>query len=373
MASLDSIGDGFRNDSLSLKTRALEIGRNLRACLLSGLGTVFLSALFVSPASASSTCMPGNVSKVLNAGTIVIPANAPSGTVVSTIAPADFQMRCAFLNNTPFNTTVTATLQLSVTAALAPGFADVYKTSVDGLGIRYVFNAPTCNGSNLPLSNSLLRIPCVVSGVIGGQYQDTNVTVTAIFVTYGAVKPGATTLSSVPLLAEAYEMSDNPGKLWPQSLPVYTGSATGTLNTATCSVQTQDVAVYLPTPAVRAFAAGVGAVAGRTAFHLDFTCSTGAQVSIVITDVVTPANRSNVLTLSPESTVTGIGVQVLKGDGTPVVFGPDAVGLGVVNQWLIGASPNGVLVLPMSAQYIRTGAVTPGSVKAMATFTMSYN
>jgi type 1 fimbria pilin len=64
---------------------------------------------------------------------------------------------------------------------------------------------------------------------------------------------------------------------------------------------------------------------------------------------------------------------VLKGDGTPVVFGPDEVGVGVANQWLIGDSPNGALVLPLSAQYIRTGTVTPGSLRALATFTMSYN
>lgn len=198
-----------------------------------------------------------------------------------------------------------------MTAALAPGFADVYKTAIDGLGVRFVFNAPTCNASNLPLSNSKLQILCALSGPLGGAYQDTNVTVTVIFVAYGAVKGGASTLSSIPVLSEAYISSDSPGSTWSQTA-IYTGSATGTLNTATCSVQTQDLAVFLPTLAVRAFAAGVGAVAGRTAFHLDFTCSTGAQVSIVITDAVTPANRSNVLTLSPESTVKGIGVQVLK-------------------------------------------------------------
>ena len=365
--------DRYRIDGLSLKAHVSTIGRTLRACLLSGLVTLLLSALFVTPVSAAITCNPGNVNKVLAAGTIVIPMNAPSGTVVSTVAPAGFLMNCSFLNSSPFNTSATVYIQLTVTAALAPGFTDVYKTAIDGLGVRFVFDAPACNSSNLSLSNSLLRIPCNLSGPLAGPNIVTNLTVTTIFVVYGAVKGGATTLSSIPVLSEAYETSDNVGKIWPQSSPVYTGSATGTLNTATCSVQTQDIAVHLPTPAVRAFAAGVGAVAGRTAFHLDFTCSTGAQVSIVITDVVTPANRSNVLTLSPESTVTGIGVQVLKGDGTPVVFGPDAVGVGVVNQWQIGASPNGVLVLPLSAQYIRTGAVRPGSVKAMATFTMSYN
>jgi type 1 fimbria pilin len=317
------------------------------------------------------TCKPANVGNVLSAGTIVIPMNAPSGTVVSTVAPTSFLMQCFFTNSAPFNTTGISTLQLTVTAPLAPGFADVYTTSISGLGVRFLFNAPACNASNLPLSNSLLRIPCDISGPLGGAYQNTSFSVTTVFVIYEAVKGGAAALSSIPVLSEAYEASDSPGKLWPQT-PIYTGSATGTLNAATCSVQTENVAVNLPTPALRAFA-GIGSVAGRQAFHLDFVCATGAQVSIVITDAVAPTNRSNVLTPSADSTAKGIGIQVLKADGTPVLFGPDQVGISVENQWLIGASPSGVLVLPLSAQYIRTGALTPGSVKALATFTMSYN
>jgi type 1 fimbria pilin len=364
-------GDRFRIDGLSLKASATKIGRHLRACVLTSLAAVFLSMLFVTPASASITCYPDNVSKVLTAGTIVIPMNAPSGTVVRTLAPDAFLMQCRFLSGDPVSTSGTSTLLLTVTAALAPGFADVYKTAIDGLGIRYVFNAPACNASNLSLSNSSLQIPCAIAGPLNGPYMAKNFTVTVIFVAYGAVKAGATTLSSIPAVVEQLQASDNP-KWWPQP-NLYTGSASGTINAATCSVQTQTKAVELPNPAVRAFAAGVGTVAGRKAFDLSFACSTGAQVSIVITDAVDPSNRTNILTPAPDSTVKGIGLQVLKGDGTPVVFGPDAVGTGVANQWSLGSSPNGLLVLPLSAQYIRTGTVTPGSLRALATFTMSYN
>jgi type 1 fimbria pilin len=374
MARPGRTGKRFRTGNLWLKTSVLKIGGKWRTCLLSTLSAVFFCALLPTPAFAAMTCNAASVNKVLAAGTIAIPMNAPPGTVVSTVAPAGFIMNCSFLNSSPYVTSGTATIQLTVTAALAPGFTDVYKTSIDGLGVRFIFNSPACNASNLSLSNSLLRIPCALAGPLGGPNIATNLTVTTVFVAYGAVKGGASTLSSIPMLSEAYETSDNPGRIWPQvNAPIYTGSATGTLNVATCSVQTQDLAVNLPTPAVRAFAAGVGAVAGRQAFHLDFNCAAGAQVSIVITDAVSPSNRSNVLTPSSESTAKGIGVQVLKGDGTPVLFGPDQVGASVANQWLIGSSPTGVLVLPLSAQYIRTGAITPGSIKALETFTMSYN
>src|SRR5471030_553947 len=246
----DRTGDQLRSEGSSLKAHAIKIGRQLLACLLTSLFAVFLGVLFVSPASAALTCNPGSVNKVLAAGTIVIPMNAPSGTVVSTAAPDGFVMTCSFLNTSPFNTTGTSYIQLTVSAALAPGFIDVYKTAIDGLGVRFVFNSPACNTSNVALSNSMLRIPCALSGPLAGPNIVTNLTVTTIFVVYGAVKGGATTLSSIPVLSEAYETSDNVGKIWPQSSPVYTGSATGTLNTATCSVQTQDIAVHLPTPAV---------------------------------------------------------------------------------------------------------------------------
>jgi type 1 fimbria pilin len=39
---------------------------------------------------------------------------------------------------------------------------------------------------------------------------------------------------------------------------------------------------------------------------------------------------------------------------------------------LIGDSPNGPLQVPMTARYVRIGDVSPGTVRAMATFTMSY-
>jgi type 1 fimbria pilin len=367
----DKTGGCFCIGKFLPRVNGSRTSKNLSARIVSIVMVVFFAALLSSSASAAITCNPTNVSKVLAAGTIVIPMNPAPGTVVSTVAPAGFMMNCTFLNTTPYNTSAGVYIQLSVTAALAPGFADVYKTNIDGLGVRYILSAPTCNTSNAPLQNSAMRISCSLTGTLAGPSIVTNLTVTSVFVTYGAVKGGASSLSSIPMLSQTYETTDNVGKVWNQAA-VYTGSATGALNAATCSVQTENVAVNLPTPALRAFA-GVGSVAGRQAFHLDFVCATGAQVSIVITDAVAPTNRSNVLTPSADSTAKGIGIQVLKADGTPVLFGPDQVGISVENQWLIGASPSGVLVLPLSAQYIRTGALTPGSVKALATFTMSYN
>ena len=146
----DRTTNRFRIDGLSLKASATRIGRHLHACFLTSVFAVILSMLFVTPASAAITCYPANVGKVVTAGTIVIPMNAPSGSVVRTLTPDAFQMQCAL----PNGTSGTSTIRLTLKATLAPGFTDVYKTNIDGLGIRYVFNAPECSASDLSLSNS---------------------------------------------------------------------------------------------------------------------------------------------------------------------------------------------------------------------------
>jgi type 1 fimbria pilin len=326
---------------------------------------------FSMPARAEMKCEVGNVGKVLTAGVISIPKSASIGSTVSTLPPSAFQNDCYFADTGPRPTTGTSLVNISTTATLASGYTDVYATTIAGLGVRYQFTSSDCTPASATMSNGLIVIACPFSGPLGGPYMYKDVQVTASFVLVGAVKAGASTLSSAPVLKIALESQGIAGT-WSKT-PLYTGTATGTLSTATCSVQTDALAVALPSITNRALSSGVGAVAGRQAFNLSFACSSGAQVSIVITDAVTPSNRSDVLTLAPDSTAKGVGVQILKDKGVLVLFGPDSAGPEVANQWLIGASPNGTLLLPLSAQYIRTGDVTPGSLRALATFTMSYN
>jgi type 1 fimbria pilin len=328
------------------------------------------TAFWASPAYAATFgCEANKLNKVLDAGVISIPMGATQGQTVAVLAPNPFQTECTFPAGTPATGTIISTLD--ITTAPAPGFDDVYPTSVAGLGVRYTLNAPAeCSTINVTIKNQSLVIPCAITGVPGGPHVFVDMTVTPSFVVTGTVKSGASALTSAPTIKFTYTIKDSAGS-WPKS-PLYTGVASGTLSAATCSVQTPGIAISLPNATTRAFSSGVGATAGRQAFNLSFACATGAQVSIVITDVVDPTNRTNTLKLAPDSTAKGLGVQILKSEGTPVVFGPDEAGQSVENQWLIGASPNGLLQLPLFAQYIRTGTVEAGSIKAMATFTMSY-
>jgi len=330
--------------------------------------------LFVGPLSFSAhanlSCDPGPLNMVLNAGTISVPVNATVGSTVKTVAPDAFQFLCYMPGSGGAPASATLYGDVTVTTPLAAGFSDVYQTDIAGLGIRYTFNSTDCGISNQVLANGATRLSCPFTGPLGGPLTSLNLTVTATLIVTGPIVSGASTLSTIPYISLTFRTSDGGANSWKKQ-NIYSGSATGTLIHATCSVNQPNTYVSLATANTRAFAAGAGTVFAPTPFSLTFACSAGAKVSITLTDNVNPANRSNTLQLTADSSATGVGIQVLNGSG-PVSFGPDSVTPGNTNQWLIGDSPNGLLTVPLTARYISTGPVSAGTVKALATFTMSY-
>lgn len=329
------------------------------------------STLLAAPAAhAALTCQVIGTNNVITAGSISVPANPQIGATIATLAPTQLQVSCKFLNADPPETT--ATLWPTFDSSLLPvsGFADVYQTDVLGLGIRYTFNAPACNASNVPMTNGGIKLTCPFSGPMDGPYMPINITVTPSFVATGTIPLGARTLSTVPSVSITFWTSDDPTSGWDQP-PLYTGAASGHIVHA-CSINQPNASVTLPTVNSNAFAAGVGTVASPQSFSLVFSCSSGAQVSMVLTDNTDQSNRSNVLTLTADSTAKGIGLQILNNRGALVSYGPDSSEPFTTNQWVVGASPNGPLEVPLTVRYIRTGDIAAGTVRALATFTMSY-
>ncbi|MFM0044572.1 fimbrial protein [Paraburkholderia sediminicola] len=140
---------------------------------------------------------------------------------------------------------------------------------------------------------------------------------------------------------------------------------------STCSVTSTSVAVTLP-QAYTGRLPTAGATTGATPFNLALDCSPGTRVNVTLTDASNASNTSTTLSLAPGSTATGIGLQVLNGS-TPIAYGPDSAAAGNQNQWLAGTAAGGSMTIPLTAQYVRTpGTVAPGTVKGLATFTMSY-
>jgi P pilus assembly protein, pilin FimA len=147
------------------------------------------------------------------------------------------------------------------------------------------------------------------------------------------------------------------------------------LTAQTCSVDAGSVnlSVSLGTTSAPGLAGPVGTTSGNAGFSVRLNCSTGMNVYMTLTDANNLGNTSDVLSLSPSPTqARGVGIQVRR-DGTPVRFGPDSSVAGNTNQFSIGASPNGVLTIPFTANYIKTNpVVAPGDANAVATYTFSY-
>jgi hypothetical protein len=119
------------------------------------------TAFWASPAHAATFgCDAIKLNKVLDAGVISIPMGAAPGQTVAVLAPNPFQSDCSFPNDvSPTGTIITT---LGTTTAPAPGFDDVYPTSVAGLGVRYTLNAQEgCStvGATIKTSHWSFRAP----------------------------------------------------------------------------------------------------------------------------------------------------------------------------------------------------------------------
>ncbi|RQV60961.1 type 1 fimbrial protein [Burkholderia cenocepacia] len=153
-----------------------------------------------------------------------------------------------------------------------------------------------------------------------------------------------------------------PTLVWGPSGPI-------TVVPQSCTVTTPSVSVPLP-PVAASKLNAVGATAGEANFAIGLSCASGSNVYVTLTDLTNPGNTSNQLSLAPESSAKGVKLRILR-NGQPVSYGPDSSMTGNPNQWLVGPSAS-TSRIPLSAEYIATDRVSAGTVKGVATFTMSY-
>jgi type 1 fimbria pilin len=139
------------------------------------------------------------------------------------------------------------------------------------------------------------------------------------------------------------------------------------------------VPVDLPTVTPADFASTD--LAGRKDFSIDLTCPAGDPVAVymTITDNTHPENRSNNLSLaSPPQGITyasGVAIRLVnRSTNTDVLYGPKSPDKGNPNQFKVSDLGPDIThpSVPLTAYYVKTGTVTGGLVKALATFTMSY-
>ncbi|WP_175685422.1 fimbrial protein [Burkholderia anthina] len=149
-----------------------------------------------------------------------------------------------------------------------------------------------------------------------------------------------------------------------------TGGETVEQMKQSCDVTTNPVNVMLTDVSVNSLST-VGVTAGDKGFEIGLSCKAGSNVFVTMTDLTNQGNTSDQLTLTEDSTAKGVKLRILRNGGVPVGYGPDSAAVGNTNQWYVGPSGS-TSRIPLIAQYIATGPVSAGSVKGVATFTLSY-
>ncbi|WP_082696151.1 fimbrial protein [Aquitalea pelogenes] len=182
---------------------------------------------------------------------------------------------------------------------------------------------------------------------------------------YSAILPGVTTIPQMQI-SQARDSTLNTSL----QQDVYLSASTLRVQTVSCSVNTVNISVQLPSVLPSQFSS-TGSTAGSTPFNIVITCPSAVNVYMTMTDNSNPASTSNIITAASGSTAQGLGIQVRQ-NGVPVSLGADSSMAGNTNQFLIGSNITGSRTIPFTANYIRTAAVTVGTLKAVATFTMSY-
>lgn len=241
----------------------------------------------------------------------------------------------------------------------------IYNTSVPGIGfvvLSGVVAGGTGFGSTAMTGSSAQTI---ASGTV---FLNTTITITTQVRLIKTARLTATSYTLGKTTFANYAVSTN----WASgSGSVYMNGSTLSLQNTTCTVNTQSISVSLPAINTVQLPA-LSSTTGSTPFSILLNCPSTQNVYMTLTDNSNPLRTSSSIGLEPSSsTASGIGIQVLR-NGSPVLLGPDSSNAGNTNQFVIGQNQLGSITIPLSAQYIRTGTVQSGKVKAVATFTMSY-
>ncbi|WP_161809046.1 fimbrial protein [Stenotrophomonas humi] len=144
----------------------------------------------------------------------------------------------------------------------------------------------------------------------------------------------------------------------------------------TCTAKLAEMSVPMRPVMTREFT-GIGSFSPEDDFRLGLNCGGGGEgstvaVHVVLTDQVDTNNRSDVLSITSQSSASGVGLQLLK-NSTVLRFGPDSKASSADNHWLAGSTGDGEFDIPLTVRYVQTAPqVKPGSVFGRVTFTLSY-
>jgi len=317
-----------------------------------GIAWLALLALGWLPLAAHARCSysggntPALVSVTFSGSPITIDPSLAVGTVIATSSagtpsPATNSVTCSG--------TSTPTGLVSASGATYAGGSTIFPTGVPGIGFQVLHPDSTRYLQSYPNDS------------IGSGTYTLSVASTIQLIKTGPIASGATVNAGTLAYWQFQGSGGNP-RVEEFSL----GSAV-TFVFPTCNITTSNIAVTLPAVSNTSLSS-VGATAGTTAFTIGMNCPSGASGRTIAMQFDTANPASGATGVIAPSTGTGVaqnvGVQLVDSGFNPVTFGTPTV---------VGTTPTGAYNLTYYAQYYATAnPVAAGSVKATATFTVSY-
>jgi len=231
------------------------------------------------------------------AGTLTAPNNSSSfpHQSISRDAPVGFLVKTPSLFNNFVAEDVTCKINATstVSGTLVPGYTDMFKSNIDGIGIKFRYLGFT-SGLNAPATES--RAGTGAGTVNIPMFRDAQIWV------YGPVAMGTTTTAALPAMTLTYS-----GDCFPTVTSVWTIDSDLSVTSQSCTVTTPSADVILPKIATSALPSN-GSTAGATPIFIGLNCAAigKGKVYVTLTDKTTPTNRSNLLSLSPASTAQGV-------------------------------------------------------------------
>ncbi|OXI18975.1 fimbrial protein [Burkholderia sp. AU15512] len=303
------------------------------------------TAVYTKPAvSTIPAVSPPSFSPSVPVGTVLIRESLKSTSPL-------FLLRC---DNGLINT--------HYTRSGAQGTFNTWPTGIDGIGVRMKWMGGGGKDVWWPIS---FELGTLKEASYGGDRE-----LVIEFVKTGPITAGGKITGEI---GGAWARND---EFQYMSFQVAGGGIAITPRVPTCKVRQTSINVPLGNVSANLTMPNIGDTSDAKPFKIVLDCDGGEEGSITktfmtLTDVNDSANMGDTLTLSPESTAKGVGVQILNDSGV-VSYGPDSSATGNTNQFSTGTTKNGVLEIPLSARYVRTGTLIGGTVNARASFTMSY-
>jgi len=334
--------------------------------------------LFMAP-SAWALCPPPTTVNQHNMGDVFIPRDAPLGSqIAQNAAGRAFTIECTG-NRIGHQMLIGAQLPPMVVAVQDASSATkgehLYASGVAGIGIAVQQTRGWMCNSTGQVANSERFFPFTAAicpqGGSTPQYPYYNA-VTVYLVKTGEIPLGRHTIN-LPLYTIDYNSSRWASGALQASVTV-SGcelSGTPTFKQIDVPLGEQDKKVFKGkgsgSPAVD-FTIPLHGCLGSAVDTYEWNYFKGNFANLVLdpaqgAPVVDAAQ--GILGLKPDSTASGVGVQVLQEDGTPMAIG---------QRVRLNRVTNGTTLVPLKARYVQTGEQSPegGSADSAASFTVTY-